>query len=179
MSGMSSHTNVRDDWTFELKGLAGERKFLVAEGLPSEWMIESVMQGQTDITDKAINVGGDLEGIVITLTNRGAKMHGTVIDDRGKPVHDCSVLIFPEDPALGPPGMMWYVRVLRPTEAGVFSVDRLPAGNYMIAAVPVIDDGDEADPEVLEQLRSVAVRVPLRWGDTKELSLKVAAFERR
>jgi hypothetical protein len=179
MSGMFARASVRDDWTFELKGLAGQRRFLIIQGLPPEWMIASVAHGQTDITDKAIDVTEDLGGIVITLTNRGGKMRGTVIDDRAKPVNDCSILIFPEDPALGPPATMRYVRAVRPGESGAFSVDKMPAGHYLIAAVPPIEDGDEGDPELLEQLRSIAVRVSLGWGDAKEVPLKLAVFERR
>jgi hypothetical protein len=179
MSGMFARATLRDDWTFELKGLAGQRKFLIIQGLPPEWTIASVAHGQTDITDKPVEVTQDLDGIVITLTNRGAKVRGTVIDDRAKPVNDCSILIFPEDPALGPPTTMRYVRALRPSDSGVFSIDKMPAGNYMIAAVPSVDEGDEGDPELLEQLRLIAVRLSLGWGDTREVPLKLVAFERR
>ena len=179
MSGMFARAAVRDDWTFELKGLAGQRRFQIVQGLPPEWMIASVAHGQTDITDKAISVTEDLDGVVITLTNRGAKIRGTVVDDQAHAVKDCSVVVFAEDAALGPPTTTRYLRALRANESGGFAADKMPAGNYMVAALPLLDEGDEADPELLEQLRSVAVRVSLRWGDTKEVPLKLAILERR
>ena len=179
MSGMFARAAVRDDWTFELKGLAGQRRFQIVQGLPPEWMVASVAHGQTDITDKAITVTEDLDGILITLTSRGARIRGTVVDDRAHAVKDCSIVVFAEDAGLGPPTTTRYLRSLRANESGSFAVDKMPAGNYMLAALPVLDEGDEADPELLEQLRSVAVRVSLRWGDTKEVPLKLAILERR
>ena len=117
--------------------------------------------------------------VPLILTSRGAKIRGTVVDDRAHAVKDCSIVVFAEDAALGPPTTTRYLRSLRANESGSFAVDKMPAGNYMVAALPVLDEGDEADPELLEQLRSVAVRVSLRWGDTKEVPLKLAILERR
>jgi hypothetical protein len=106
-------------------------------------------------------------------------LSGTVVNDAGKPVIDCSILVFPDDPALGPPNSTRYLRALRPADTGKFEAKTLPAGNYLAVAVDSIDVGDENDPDLLEQLRPLATRVRLGWGENKDLPMKLTKFERR
>jgi len=179
ISGGMARGTIHDDWTFEVKGLAGPRQFQVAQGLPAGWMVQSVFYGQTDITDKPLEVKEDIDGVVITLTKRPARISGGVVDDSGKPVTEYSVVIFPDDTALGPPASTRYLRALRPGEGGKFSAERLPAAAYLVVAIPSLESGDENDPELLEQLRPLATRAILSWGDAKELSLKLEKFDRR
>ena len=179
ISGGLGRGVIHDDWTFELKGLGGSRRFVIAQGLPAGWMVQSIFHGQADITDKPIEVTEDVDGVVITLTKRVASLSGKVSDDKGKPVTDCSVVIFPDDASQGPPESMRYVRALRPGDGGAFSADRLPAATYLVVAVPSLEPGDESDPDLLEQLRPLATRATLGWGDAREVALTLSRFERR
>jgi carboxypeptidase family protein len=179
MSGGIARATIRDDWTFEAKGLAGPRRFQFGQGLPSGWMIQSVVHGQTDITDKPLDVTEDVEGILITLTNRPARISGAVTDNAGKSVTDCTIVIFPDEPALAPPASTRYLRAVRPGDDGRFKAENLPAATYLVVAIDSLDPGDENDPELLEQLRELATSTALGWGEAKELSLKLAKFERR
>ena len=179
MTGMMARATIRDDWTFEIKGLAGLRLFRFSQGLPPGWMIQSVFHGQTDITDKPLEVTEDLERVLIILTNRPARISGSVMDDRGRPATGCAVVIFPDDAALGPPASTRYLRSLRPADDGKFKTENLPAATYLVVAIESLEPGDENDPELLEQLRAVATRITLGWGDAKDLPLKLARFDRR
>ena len=179
MTGGIARAAINADWTFEIKGMAGPRQFRFGQGLPSGWMLQSVFQGNTDITDKPLDVTTDVEGVIITVTKRAARITGAVSDDAGKAVTDCSVIIFPDDPALGPPASARYLRAVRPADDGKFKAENLPAATYMVVAIDSLDPGDENDPDLLEQLRALATRVALGWGDAKDLPLKLAKFERR
>ncbi|MEP6918401.1 MAG: carboxypeptidase-like regulatory domain-containing protein [Acidobacteriota bacterium] len=179
MTGTMARGTIRDDWTFEIKGLAGQRLFRFGPGLPSGWMIQSVFQGQTDLTDKPLDVTEDVDRVLITLTNRPARISGRVVDDRGKPVTDCSVVIFPDDAALWPPASTLYLRRLRPGDDGTFKTENLPAATYLVVAIESLEPGEENDTELLEQLRALTTRVMLGWGDAKDLPLKLKKFERR
>jgi hypothetical protein len=179
MMGTMGRGTIRDDWTFEIKGLAGQRQFRFGPGLPSGWMIQSVFHGQTDITDKPLEVTEDVDRVLITLTNRPARVTGSVVDDRGKPVTDCSVVIFPDDAALWPPASTLYLRRLRPAADGKFKTENLPAGTYLVVAIESLEPGEENDTVLLEQLRALTTRVMLGWGDAKDLPLKLTKFERR
>lgn len=179
MSGGIGRATIRDDWTFEASGIAGERRFQFATGLPSGWMVKSAFHGSVEITDKPLIVTEDVEGIVITLTRRTGSITGIVTNAAGKPVSDCTVVIFPDDAAQGPPHSQRYVRALRPGEDGKFSVQSLPATTYLVIALDALEPGDEYDPELLEQLRPQATRAVVGWGDTSTVPLRITPFERR
>ena len=179
MTGGMARAAIRDDWTFEIKGLAGQRLFRFSQGLPSGWMIQSVFHGQRDITDNPLDVTEDLERVLITVTNRPARISGSVVDDRGKPATGCPVVIFPDDAALLPPASTRYLRAPRTGDDGRFKVENLPASTYLVVALESLEPGDENDPDLLEQLRATATRVTLGWGDAKDLPLKLAKFDRR
>jgi hypothetical protein len=57
---------------------------------------------------------------------------------------------------------------------GRFMVRGLPPDDYLIAAVPFLEAGDENDPERLAELRRYAVPVHLLEGDAKTLVLRLA-----
>lgn len=179
MTGGIGRAVIKDDWTFEMKGLAGPRLFRFGQGLPAGWMVQSVFHGADDITDKPLDVTEDLDRVVVTLTKRPAVVNGTVLNDANRPVTDCTILIFPDDPALGPPNSTRYLRALHPGEGGTFEAKTLPAGHYSVIAVEAIESGEENDPDLLEQLRPLAARLRLGWGDTRQLPLKLTKFERR
>jgi hypothetical protein len=179
MSGGMGRVTIRDDWTFEANGLAGERRFQFAMGLPPGWMVKSAFHGSVDITDKPLHVTEDLDRIVIALTGRSASLSGVVTNAAGKPVTDGTVVIFPDDPAQGPPHSQRYVRALRPDEGGKFNAQRLPAATYLVIALETLESGEEHDPELLEQLRPQATRVMLGWGEVREVPLRITPFERR
>jgi hypothetical protein len=179
MTGGLARATIKDDWTFEMTGLAGPRLFRFGQGMPTGWMTQSVFRGQTDITDTPLDITGDVDGIIITLTNRSPSIGGTVSDGAGKPVSDCTIVIFPDEAAQGPPHSGRYLRAVRPGDDGKYKAQNLPAATYMVVALEWLEPGDENDPELLEQLRPLATRTALSWGDAKELSLTVTKYERR
>jgi hypothetical protein len=173
MSGTIGRGTINEDWTFEIRGLAGPRRFQFGPGLPAGWMIQSVYSGATDITDQPLDVSGEIDGVVITLTSRGASLSGSVTDDRSTPIADCTVVIFPDDTTLGPPASTRFLRAVRPNAAGQFRAERLPAATYLVVAVDALEPGDEHDPALLEQLRASATRVALGWGDSRDVPLQL------
>jgi hypothetical protein len=179
ITGGIGRATVNDDWTFEAKGLAGSRLFRIAQGLPAGWMLQSVVHGQTDVTDKPLDISQDVEGIVITVTNRPARLAGSVVDAKGRPSSDCTIVVFAEDTALRPPASTRFLRALRPDAEGKFKAEQLPAAAYLVVAVESLETGDENDPELLEALEAVATRVTLSWGEASEVPLKVSKIDGR
>jgi hypothetical protein len=179
MAGSVGRITIREDWTFEATGLAGPRLFRFAQGLPAGWMIQSVHHGIADITDKPLEVTDNIEGIVVTLTNRPASLTGSVTDDRGKPAAEYAVVVFPDVAASELPASTRYLRTARQGDEGQFKITDLPAATYLVAAVESLEPGEEHDPELLEQLRASAARVTVGWGETRDVTVKLVRLEGR
>ena len=162
---------VREDWTFEAKGLSEKRIFRVNP--PAGWFLKRVMLGATDITDSGVECkpGEDLAGVEIVLTRRAAALTGTATVE-GKTTPDYVVVAFAPDRARWGTGTR-FVRTAKPDQSGKFEIKGLPPEDYLVVALEYLESGEEADPEVLERLRAHATRVTLAEGEVKTLPLKV------
>jgi hypothetical protein len=58
--------------------------------------------------------------------------------------------------------------------SGAFLVKGLPEGDYFAVAVDRSQHDAWTDPKFLEAASAVAVRIALKWGDTKTLDLQVS-----
>ena len=134
------------------------------------------VSGGIDVTDAGIDVKGneDLTTIEIELTNHLTEATGLVADERGEPVKDYAVVIFPRD------RQRWEspsrsVRTARSDQDGRFKIGGLPSGEYFACAVDIIEPGQESDPEFLDRIRALAAPFSLAEGEAKTLSLKLNA----
>lgn len=169
---------IRDDWSFEIKGLDGPKTFRMA-GLPAGWTLKAIYHDGRDITDTPVEFRGteDVTGLQVVLTNQATTVTGGVTTDRGDPVKEFSLVVFADDSA------KWtfqsrFTAVARPDQNGQFKVEKLPAGNYLAVALEYLEEGDASDPEFLQRMRDYGTRFSLADGETKGLSLKLAKVER-
>jgi hypothetical protein len=162
---------VNDDGTFELRGLFGAQVFRIT-GIPTGWTLKSIVLDGQDITDAPFEFrsGSRLSGLVVTLIDRVTEVSGTVKDTRGQNVTDYVLVIFPQEPALRT-SQSRFVRALRPSQTGAFSVTGLPPGRYLAAAVESLENGAQDDPALLEQLQPRATSFSLEEG--RNLTLDV------
>ena len=171
---MSAGT-IRDDGTFEIRSVVGKRQ-LRAGGFPRGWYLKSVMLNGQDITDTVIDVppAQELTGVEINLTQRAAEINGSVQSSKGAAVSDYVLVVFPPEPD------RWgwqsrFVQVARPDQAGRFTVQGLPEGTYLAAALEYMEPGEEGNPDFLEKLKPLATRVSVADGEKKTLALKISA----
>lgn len=161
---------VAADGTFELTELSGAHRLTIGP-LPTGWGVKSILLGGVDLTDVPLEVRGGqkIDGLTIVLSNRMPTLVGTLTDDRGQPAEG-TLIAFPVDEA------KWMessrlVRTARPDQAGRFEFRLLPAGDYLVAAVDYVRDGDWNDPAYLEALREKAEKVTVREGETPTVTL--------
>jgi hypothetical protein len=166
---------VAEDGTFEIRGLAGPELIRV-QGMPAGWALKSITLNGADITDTPYDFrpGSNVAGLIITLTDRLSEVTGMVRDARGEPLMDYVVVAFPEDKTLWG-AQSRYVGTTRPNQNGTFSLKGLPAGRYLAAVVPALENGLQNDSAVLEQLRARAHSFSLAEGQTVNLNLEMPA----
>jgi hypothetical protein len=169
---------IREDWSFEMKGLDGLRVFRL-NGLPAGWMVKSVTHDGRDITDGGIEFRGteDLSGLQIVVTNVITTLTGTVTDGKGEALKEYSLVVFADDPTRWVPQSR-YLATTRPDQNGRFKVEKLPPGNYLAIALDYLEEGDSFDPDFLHRVRDTATKFGLGEGETKSLTLKLATIER-
>jgi hypothetical protein len=165
---------VRDDWTFEAKGLLERRRLRVNSPTPG-WYLKSVTHEGTDITDSGMEFkeGQTVPGIEIVMTQRVSELMGSVQDSRSRPVADYAVVAFATDSTKW--GYMTrYIRAIRPNQDGRFSAKGLPPEEYFVVALDYLEAGEENDPEQLEKWKAAATRITLRDAEQKTVTLKLA-----
>lgn len=164
---------VDDKWHFSLGGLS-DRAYIRIANLPPGWTLEAVHLGDTDTSDAPIDFTGRdaISGVQLTITDRLSDLSGSVLDGDGHPLTEYVLVIFPEDVALRQYPSR-YIKAARPDGNGRFEVKGLPGGSYLAAAVGSLDEGEEQDPDLLEQLAKNATTFSLAQGESKSLTLSV------
>jgi protocatechuate 3,4-dioxygenase beta subunit len=172
---------VDRDGTITTYAVPPGRYFMRATSLPEGWFLRSVAFDGADLADTPLSLRQDTTGVVITLTDRTASLQGTVRTGQGAADDAAAVVVFPanreawSDTGLTPRRL----RLARVSPAGAFRVDRLPAGNYLAAAIPEEQSADWQTPAVLEALARSAQTVSLREGDDRTVDLVTRALASR
>ena len=163
--------NVAADGTFEITGVRSPSLIRPQVPLPNGWSLKSVTVRDVDVTDTYLDVPSDLTDIVVTLTTQSSTLVGSVVDDGQKPVSDFVVVVFPDDPSRWAFGSRYVATAA--SDGGRFSAALPPGQDYLAAAVPFLEKGQEQDPGFLESLRRSAERFSLQEGETRRLVLRL------
>ena len=171
---MGGPGGIKEDGSFELKGLSGVRLFRLA-GAPPGWTVRSVRLNGNDITDSGAEFkpGEAASGLEIEVTSRTTSVNGSVTGSDGAPLKDYTVVVFADSPELWRAPMTRWVTGTRPDQDGRFKIQNLPAGNYLAVAVDYLPQGEWGDPDVLDRLKSKAKRFTLDEGGTQTLDLRL------
>lgn len=158
---------VRDDGSFEVTGAIGPVQISLYP-IPNGWTIKSIDYDARDFSILPLEVrnGQKIDGVTIVLSNKLPTVGGTLTDEKLKPAEG-TVILFPDDAA------RWIenprsVRTARPDQAGRFEFPLTPAGDYLLAAVEYVQDGDWFDPEFLQGLRDHARKISVAEQGTVE-----------
>jgi hypothetical protein len=163
----------KDDWTFE--GTARESPVLIRGGEQSAaWRVKAVLQRGVDVTDTGVvfRPGERVDDVQIVLSNRLSIVTGSVAADAGSPAKDYVVVVFPDDPNRWGPESR-HIGSAQPDQRGQFEVKGLPPGNYLALAVEYLEEGQDRDPEFLQEMRPSATSFALAEGERKALTLTV------
>jgi hypothetical protein len=165
---------VNDDLTFEMKVQPGRQLIRVA--LVQGATLKAVRVNGADVTDSGIEFrpNEDVSDVEIELTTDQSEVSGIVLDARGQPTKDYSVVVFAKDP------QRWtiasrYFGGGRPDQDGRFKVRNLPAGQYYAIALDYLEPGAGTDPEFLERVRGRATEFSLTDGQVRTLDLRLAS----
>jgi hypothetical protein len=159
---------------FTIAGVSPGRYRLTGSGAGPGWTVgSSVVSGQ-DTLDVPLEVkpNQSVSNAVLTFTDRQTEVTGTLVDAKGQPAPDYTIIIYPAEREYWTPQSR-RVQSARPATDGRFIFRNLPAGEYRVAAVLDPEPGTWYDPQFLQQLESSSMHVPLGPGEKKVQNLRV------
>jgi hypothetical protein len=167
------------DDQFVFGGLPPGRFMLRVLGLNPLYAVQSVRAGGADVTDRPIDAGAgqDHADVVVTVTDRVAAIEGTAQGD-GTPGLK-TVIAFPADRQLWSAYGMSAPRFkTAPVKNdGSFKIVNIPAGDYLLVAVPAEHSRRWQEPQFLDAASRVATRVTAAWGRTASQSVKAVVIK--
>jgi hypothetical protein len=172
---------VSPDGAFVTVGMPPGEYLVKASGLPAGWTLGSATRHGQDVAEHSLTVGeSDVGDVLVTLTDMGATVHGTVRGKDGSLDADAIVYLFSSDE------QFWTnygqvprrLKEARTTAGGTFSIGGLPAGEYGVIAVADGSVSDWQNPDVLRELLSHAARIRLADGETASQDLVLKALVR-
>lgn len=174
VNGSNPTARVERDGRFTVSGLQAGLHMIRAQGTARGWVLKSATIGGRDVLDTPFDVasGEKRSDVNVVFTNRITEINGTVTDDRGTPLTTHTLLAFPVDETLWRP-LSRYIMASRPDQNGRFQVRGLPPGNYYLAPVDPVEQGEWFEPSFLDSHRSAAARVSVAEGDVKTQDFKV------
>jgi hypothetical protein len=169
----TSPAAATDDFT--LRGILPGKYFLRAN---HGWIIKSIAWNGRDYRDTPFDgaAAADFDNVEVVVTNDGAALSGAVRDDRGLPLRDASVFLFPADARGWTDYGLWppRVRSMVVPASGQFSFSGLPAGDYFVAAIPKLSAPVESpDAPFFESVSRRASAISLTWGQRATVNLVV------
>jgi hypothetical protein len=138
------------------------------------WLVRSALRRGEDVADQVFEIrpGDGQTPLTVTMSDRPATLTGLLQDSSGRPAPDYHVVVFPADRRYWIEGTRRVVSV-RPGSDGRFTAERLPGGDYLIAALTDVQPGEWRDPAFLEQLVPAAIKVILREGEKTVQDIKI------
>ena len=160
------------DGTFSLESPGGLVHFSVKR-LPSGWAVKSVSLDGAEIDDVPIDFGSGRRHVEIVLTDRLSGVSGIVVDRRGNPLPNYSVVLFPPDAS------RWhresrFLATARSDNAGRFRLESVPPGTYLAVAVAALPMSSLQDPSVLQRLQGSAETIRLAGGQQLTISIRAS-----
>jgi protocatechuate 3,4-dioxygenase beta subunit len=174
--GMLPASGVGTDGSFESVGLPPGAYEVMVFLNSSTWSIASVTVAGQDVTGTPLTLGSDdLNGVVLTFTDRPSQLSGVVTDDAGKPFPDATIYVFAADRRkwanTAPIGGV--AREVRPSRSGAYKASLLP-GEYFVVAVGATAQEGWRTIEMLDTLAKAAKTIKIAAGQTVTLNPAVA-----
>lgn len=162
--------------SFTLPNVIPGRYEFFATSSSSGWHVAAATVSGRDALGATIEIGErGLSGLVLHLTDTPASLVGAVSDARGAMTAEPSVVLFPadstywqsarEDSPLFRTARAW---------AGLYAFERIPHGDYLLAAVDDAALEEWPDAALLARIAGVAQRIRITPGQARR-DLKVEA----
>jgi Carboxypeptidase regulatory-like domain len=152
----------------------GRYRLMATSGIQG-WSLDTAMIGVQETLDQPLEIrpGHNVSGAVLTFTDRPTELTGTIVNDKGQPAVEHTIVLYSADEK------HWTaesrrVRATRATPDGKYTFRAIPSGEYRLAAVLDAEPGAWYDPAFLEALGPASMRISLGDGEKKVQNFRVS-----
>jgi len=174
MSGPPLSAKLKLDGSFEVENVPGGNYQLYVGGDPNklaDYFTKSVSLDGRDVSDSGFSVTAKTYLDVVVSAN-GASIAGKVVDDKGQPVADVTVVGIPS----GHRARFDLYQRVATDASGNFNLRGLSAGKYSVLAFEELQE-DVRDADFLKSHEGRGEVVEVDEGSKKSVLLKLIAYE--
>ena len=159
---------------FLITGITPSR-YRITVGSPAGWRLKSIKgESDLDLADAAFNVRDEgAPALTATFTKATTTLTGSLQDAVGRPATAYTVVAFGRDRNYWTPHTR-RVAASRPGTDGSFQFSGLPAGDYLLAAVTDLEEGQAFNPGFLASLLPSALPLTLADGAKVVQNIQIA-----
>jgi hypothetical protein len=142
------------------------------------WLVKSVTVNGDEWLDVPFEIRAheNVDGVVVTFTDRRTEISGRMQDAAGKPAPEYFIIVFSADKRFWVPQSR-RTQEVRPGVDGQFIVRDLPAGDYLMSALTDVEPGQWNDPAFLAALAAHGpITITLGEGEKKVQDIRVGGL---
>ena len=165
----SSNANPNAEGAFTLTGIMPDKYRVRTTNIPTGFWVKSITSGGKDVMASGLDLtSGPSEPIEITLSGGVAQVTGNVQDAQREAVTGVVVAAVP-DPL--PNDAYELIQTANTNQAGGFTFDNLPPGDYKLYAWDGFEYADLFDPELTKAYESKARKISLKPAGRETVTL--------
>jgi len=167
---------VNENGTFTLEAVTQGVYEVMLGGVPEDAYLKAARLGNQEV----LNAGLDLTNAAVvsdvlelTLSPKGGRVDGAVVNAEGQPVVGAQVVLLPEASRRQRVGLF---KSTTTDQNGVFTLRGIAPGNYSIVALENVERGAWMDPNFLRGNENAARKVEIKEGSAQSFELKVLSL---
>jgi protocatechuate 3,4-dioxygenase beta subunit len=163
---------VQPDQTFQLQVRAGT-SVVRLNGLPARWIVKEVRHRGMDVSEE-IAITDNIDDLEIEVTNRISTVTGVVSGARNEPMPDVFAVFFPRRAEGRTPFGFGNGGMSRTDAEGKFTLGAVRPGEYYLAAVSHLENGQWMDPDFQASLIPSATLISVDGSGPTAINLTMS-----
>jgi hypothetical protein len=169
--------HVEENNQFTLKEVPQGTFRITVNGISKDCYIEEVHLGETSLPDRLLHAKRGVTGqLDVTISSKGARLQGMVVNDESTPVAGVWVVAVPEESKRN---LRDLYKSVTTDQYGHYDLRGLAPGKYAIFSWDGVEPGEWEDPEFLKTNAATGVTVGMSDSDTKSADLQLIQLKRK
>lgn len=173
--GRDAHVEEKNEFT--LKEVPQGTFRIGVNGVSKDCYIKDIQFGESLLPDQMLHLKRDVSGdLRITISSKGARLKGIVVNDESLPVAGVWVVAVPEE---NKRSLRHLYKAVTTDQYGHYDLRGLAPEKYLIFAWDGVEREEWEDPEFLKTNETKAAALEVSDSDTKSVDLQLIKLQRQ